>query len=107
MRVQHLPPRCADLLGFLVELVTYCYGRSLNADIGKLSPATLAICRLSYVFSVRKARAQLGWEPLYTLAEAVQCIVARSLERAGRLQVGQVGRIGGPAAAGGVAAALN
>lgn len=80
LRVRRLPPRCADLLAACVELATYWHGASLASDVGKLSPPTLAICRLSYAFSVARARSLLGWEPLYTLSEAVQCITARSLQ---------------------------
>lgn len=91
--VRHLPPRVADLLAACVEGATYLKGKSLRADIGKLSPATLAICRLSYVFSVKKARQQLGWEPLYTLSEALQCTVARGLERMGQRVRGGAGAV--------------
>jgi len=52
MVVKHLPSRFANVLGAGVEFATWVNGKSLRADIGKLSPATLAICRLSYAFSV-------------------------------------------------------
>jgi nucleoside-diphosphate-sugar epimerase len=81
MAVHRLPPRVADLLALGVEAATFVLGRSLRHDVGKISPATLSICRLSYVFETRRARDALGWAPLYTLAEAVQCTVARYLER--------------------------
>jgi nucleoside-diphosphate-sugar epimerase len=77
--IVHVPPNLATVVGYGVELVTWLRGKPLALEVAKLTPATLAICRLSYVFSVERAKLMLGWSPLYTVPEALQCMIARYL----------------------------
>lgn len=92
MTVGALPPHAMDVLSFFVELVTWLRGRTIHADVGKLTAPMLAITRLSYSFSTEKARKLLGFRPLYSVDEAVQRTVAmylRSQRRAAGAKDGQ------------------
>jgi len=69
---RYLPMNLMKLIAWCVEFVERLTQRRISGQLEKLTPAMLAIAELSYTFSSAKARQVLGYEPLFTVDEAVQ-----------------------------------
>mmetsp|Transcript_4524 Transcript_4524/g.14684 ORF Transcript_4524/g.14684 Transcript_4524/m.14684 type:complete len:81 (-) Transcript_4524:218-460(-) len=59
-------------LGYAVELVQRATRGCVKGDLALLTPAMFAVASLTYAFSSAKAKERLGYEPLYTVHEALQ-----------------------------------
>ena len=68
----YLPRRLMMALGYAVELVQRATRGRVTGDLALLTPAMFAVASLTYAFSSAKAKERLGYEPLYTLHEALQ-----------------------------------
>jgi len=78
MSVTYLPRRLMTGLAYLIEGYQYVSRQRVSGDLAALSPAMLNLAKLSYAFSSKKAERMLGYEPLYTVDEALQRTVACS-----------------------------
>jgi sterol-4alpha-carboxylate 3-dehydrogenase (decarboxylating) len=68
----YLPRNFMFGLARIIELLQYLTRGKLKGDVAMLTPAMFAVASLSYTFSYAKARERLGYEPLYTVHEALQ-----------------------------------
>ena len=71
IRVLTLPYWIMWVVCYVVELFERATHIRVRGDLGMLTPAMLDIAQLSYVFSHAKAATKLGYQPLYTLDEAL------------------------------------
>lgn len=76
MKVTYLPRRLLEVLGWCAETYQRISGRRIQNELKQLTPAMFAIASLSYAFSSAKAKAMLGYKPLYTVEEGLQKTMA-------------------------------
>lgn len=68
------PERLMKLIAIGVETIAY-FGFQIPGQLGLFTKTTCDFLDMSYVFSSRKAATRLGYEPLFTVEEAVQMAV--------------------------------
>ena len=69
--VKNLPYAPIAAMCYVVEAFERLTRTRVGGDVGNLTPAMLATATVSYTFSHAKAARELGYEPLYTLDEAL------------------------------------
>jgi len=84
MKMTYLPHRLMRGLAYLVEAYQAITHRRVTGQLSSLTPAMIHLAGMSYAFSSCKARRLLGYEPLYTIDEALQRTVATSKHLYGR-----------------------
>lgn len=73
-RFRLAPPPLMSALAWTCQTLAKALGGRLPhrlGDLRKLRPATLALARATYYFSDRKARTDFGYQPLYSVEEAM------------------------------------
>eukprot|EP00928_Gymnodinium_smaydae_P075441 TRINITY_DN58456_c0_g1_i1.p1 TRINITY_DN58456_c0_g1~~TRINITY_DN58456_c0_g1_i1.p1 ORF type:complete len:416 (-),score=70.90 TRINITY_DN58456_c0_g1_i1:110-1357(-) len=68
----YLPIGLLTLIAWLNESFQRIFRKRVTGDLANLTPAMFKLAALSYTFSSKKAKTLLGYEPIYTLDEALQ-----------------------------------
>eukprot|EP00931_Biecheleriopsis_adriatica_P101975 TRINITY_DN77019_c0_g1_i1.p1 TRINITY_DN77019_c0_g1~~TRINITY_DN77019_c0_g1_i1.p1 ORF type:complete len:428 (-),score=74.20 TRINITY_DN77019_c0_g1_i1:215-1456(-) len=72
MAMQYIPYRLLIGLSYFLEAMVSVTRYRIKGDAANLSGAMINLATLSYSFSSKKANKMLGYEPLYTVDEALQ-----------------------------------
>merc|ERR1712166_1649403 len=78
MKITYLPRRLLVGIAYANEAFQSLTRRRVTGELAPLTPAMVTLAKCSYSFSSAKAKRLLGYEPLYTVDEALQRTVSQS-----------------------------
>jgi len=78
MKISYLPRRLLVGIAYANEAFQALTHRRVTGELAPLTPAMVILAKCSYSFSSAKAKRLLGYEPLYTVDEALQRTVSQS-----------------------------
>ena len=92
LKISRQPIAVLWVLAYVVEALQWLTRNRVKGQLGMLTPAMMQVAGMDYAFSSARARARLGYRPLYTVDQGIQRIVWAADQEQGPRGAGKKGK---------------